>query len=151
MINKAIRQMAIPGLNRLRAPASLQWWEWCKLTGLIGLVALIAAVFARPAPFFIALALHWACDITVQSGETAMRKKERGRHLALHAIMAGGLPMAVAGLTISPVHAIIWAVVGVVSHYAIDYARKFGLGETMIGFVADQAAHLAILAITLLV
>lgn len=145
----AWQQMGIPSISSLRLPRTLQWWQWCKLGGIAALVALVATIFV-PHPLVVAIALHWICDLTVQSGETAMRKKDRGRHLALHSLVAG-LPMAIAGMMVSPLHVLVWATVGIISHYAVDWTRKFGLGETMVGFVVDQIAHLAAIVVIILV
>ncbi len=61
--------------------------------------------------------------------------------------------MAVAGLmTGNPVTTLIWTVVSVSTHYAVDWTRRFGLEGTSWGVVLDQVCHLlVILALVLLI
>ena len=131
-------------------PARLQWWEWGKVLGVIGIIAVIvllaAGVFVPPA--IVALVLHIAGDFTFQSDQTAAHKEDRGRHLVAHALVAGGLPMAIAGLaTGDPLTTLSWILVGTVTHYAVDWTRKFGIQSTMTGIVLDQIIHLATIVV----
>jgi hypothetical protein len=144
--------MLIQTLVRLRCPSLLQWWEWGSVVGAVGLVALTILLLSRhtPHPAVAAVLLHVAADFTFQSRETVLRKGERGRHLLIHALAAGGLPLAVAGLVIGkPLAVINWASIGVASHYTVDWTRKFGMEQGILAIVLDQAAHL--LTILLLV
>jgi hypothetical protein len=96
----------------------------------------------------VALVLHIAADFTLQSAETARGKGERGRHLLVHALAAGGFPLAVAGLvTGQPATVIAWATAGAASHYAVDWTRKFGLRQLWPGVILDQAGHLLIILV----
>jgi hypothetical protein len=139
-------------LQRLSFPT---YWQWGKFAGGVGLVVLaILLVTDRvPHPAIVAVILHFAGDFTSQSSETAMRKHERGRHLLVHAIVAGGLPMALAGLvTGNLVTVLVWAAIGFVSHYAVDWTRRFGLEGTLWGVALDQVCHLLIiLALVLMI
>jgi hypothetical protein len=145
VLERFARQMAIPTLTRLQSPSRLRWWEWGKIVGLIGLVAL-AVLFVTggtPHPAVVAVLLHIALDLTLQSTETCLRKGDRGRHLLVHALVSGGLPLAIAGLVAgNPVAALTWAVAGALSHYAVDWTRKFGLRHRALGCTLDQACHL---------
>jgi hypothetical protein len=140
-------------LARLRSPSLLRWWEWGKIIGAAGLtvLAILIAAGCVPHPAVVAMLLHVAADFTFQSPETALRKRERGRHLLVHALVAGGLPLAVAGLVAgNPRAVVIWTVVGVTSHYAVDWTRRFGLGQTALPIVLDQACHLLTILILVL-
>lgn len=137
-------------------PLSLrEWWEWVEILGAAGLVGLLVLLLAGriPHPALVALTIHVATDFTFQSPETALRKGECRRHLLVHALAAGGLPLAVAGLlTGNPAAVLIWATVGVASHYAVDWTRKFGLRQVALAASSDQACHLlTILALVLMV
>jgi hypothetical protein len=140
-------------LTRLvTAPHRLCWWEWCKIAGATGLIALVASVLAGvdlPAAAVAAL-LHLAAGYTFQSAETAARKGERGRHLLVHALTAGALPLAAARLVTGNLPGVlVGAAVGLVSHWLIDATGKYGLGTTVAGVVLDQVSHvLVILALT---
>ena len=139
-------------LGRLCSRARLLWWEWGKVTGGLGLVglAVLLATGHVPSPVVAAIALHVAIDFTLQSEETALQKVARGRHLLIHSLIAGGIPLAVAGLmTESPLTALLWVAVGVISHYAVDWTRRFGFRQVALVAISDQAGHL--LAILLLV
>jgi hypothetical protein len=128
----------------------LKWWQWGKVMGAAGLVLLAILLIAGhvPHPAVVAVLLHFATDFTFQSQETAMRKGERGRHLLIHALVAGGLPLAVAGLLIgSPRATITWAVIGAASHYVVDRSHKFGLRHAVLAIVLDQACHLLVILI----
>jgi hypothetical protein len=105
-----------------------------------------------PHPAAAAVLVHVAADFTCQSTETAANKGERGRHLLVHACVAGGLPLAIAGLVAgNPVAVLTWMAVGIVGHYAVDWTRKFGLRSVVLGAILDQASHLSvILTLTLL-
>jgi len=129
----------------------LQWWEYFHLVGAGALVALLAALLvADVSPFVVAVALHLACDFTFQSTDTALHKGERGRHLVVHALCAGALPHLLAGLTLSASTGLVWASVGFLAHYGVDFTRKFGVKHIAVGAALDQAAHLAtILALAL--
>jgi hypothetical protein len=133
-------------------PTALRWWEWVKIAGLAGLIALAISLVAdhAPSPAVVAVLLHVAADFTCQSPETAKRKGQRGRHLLIHALSAGGFPLAVAGLmTGDPVAVLAWVGGGIASHYGVDWTRKFGLPQVALGVILDQVCHLAvILALT---
>jgi hypothetical protein len=130
--------------------AALRWWEWVKIVGAAGVVVLVILLVSghTPPPVVVAVLLHIFADFTCQSSETAARKEERGRHLLVHALVAGGVPLAVAGLmTGNPATALTWVSVGVVSHYAVDWTRKFGLRQAALGVILDQACHLATIVV----
>ncbi len=93
--------ISIQTLIRLRSPSLLEWWEWDKIIGAVGLLALAIIIIAGyiPHPVLVALTLHVATDFTFQSPETALRKRESRPFLLIHALAAGGLPLAAAGLT----------------------------------------------------
>jgi hypothetical protein len=138
-------------LSRLCSRARLLWWEWGKVVGGLGLVglALLVATGYAPSPVVAAIVLHFAIDFTLQSEETALHKVDRGRHLLIHSLIAGGIPLAVAGLmTESPLTALLWVTAGVISHYVVDWTRRFGFRQVALAVIADQTGHL--LAITLL-
>lgn len=99
----------------------------------------------------MALTLHVAANITFQSTETGLRKRERRHFLLIHALAAGGLPLAAAGLAVgNPVAVLVWTPVGVASHYAVDWTRKFGLRQVVPAAALDQTCHtLTILALIL--
>jgi hypothetical protein len=147
------RRMAIPTFRRLRSPLSLLWWEWGKLAGIIGLIVWIACSIAGLAlhPAAVATLLHVVLDFTLQSAETCLRKDERSRHLAVHALTAGALPLAAAALVAGrPAAVLVWSVAGAISHYAVDWTRKFGLRREAFGAAADQLCHvLTILVLAL--
>ena len=135
-------------------PSRLHWWEWGRILGLAGVTSLAGMVLAGHVPpaAVIAVVLHVTGDFTVQSDETAARKGERGRHLLAHALVAGGLPLAVAGLAIGHLSIVLsWAVAGAASHYLIDWTRKFGIRSTLASVVLDQAAHVATILTVVLV
>ena len=74
-----------------------------------------------------------------------------GRHLLVHALAAGGLPLAVAGLgTGNPVAVVTWTAVGAASHYAVDWTHKFGLQQVALAVVLDQACHLLTILVLVL-
>jgi hypothetical protein len=139
-------------LGRLCSRARLLWWEWGKVVGglgLVGLAVLLATGYAPP-PVVAAIVLHFVIDFTLQSEETALHKVDRGRHLLIHSLIAGGIPLAVAGLmTESPLTALLWVTAGVISHYAVDWTRRFGFQQVTLAAISDQAGHL--LSILLLV
>jgi hypothetical protein len=148
-----IRELSIPTLTRLQSPASLVWWEWRKVLGIASIVvlAILAIVGCAPHPLVVAMLLHITADFTCQTTETALRKKESDRHLLIHALVAGGLPMIAAGLaTANPVVTITWTIIGVFSHYAVDWTRKFGLRQVALGIILDQACHLLTILILVL-
>jgi hypothetical protein len=145
--------MSIQTLTRLRSPSLLQWWEWAQVMGAAGLVALAILLMAGYVPHLTAVAvlLHVATDFTFQSSETALRKGESSRHLLIHALVAGGLPLAVAGLgTGNPVAVVTWTAVGAASHYAVDWTRKLGLQQVALAVVLDQACHLLTILVLVL-
>jgi hypothetical protein len=136
--------MAIPTVLRLRSPQSLLWWEWGKLAGIAGLGLWmgfsIAGLDLHPAA--VAVLLHVVLDFTLQSSETCVRKDERGRHLLVHALVAGALPLAAAAfLARSPVAVLTWSAAGAVSHYVVDWTRKFGLRREAYRATVDQICH----------
>jgi hypothetical protein len=132
-------------LTRLCSRARLRWWEWGKVVGglgMLGLAVLLAAGY-EASPAIAAIVLHFAIDFTLQSEETALQKVDRGRHLLVHSLVAGGIPLAVAGLmTGSPLTALLWTTVGVASHYAVDWTRRFGFRQVVLAAISDQAGHL---------
>lgn len=142
-------------------PAGLAWWEWGRLLGVAALAALgiALAIGLAPPPAVVAVLLHIAADFTFQSAETAERKGERGRHLIVHALAAGGLPLALAALRLGSRRVVsagdldvvpFWALAGAATHYAVDWTRKFGLRHEALATALDQLCHLAvILLITL--
>lgn len=153
LLRTLARQMPIPTLIRLRSPSLLQWWEWGQVLGTAGLVALATLLMAGYVlhPAAVAVLLHVAADFAFQSTETALRKGERGRHLLVHALVAGGLPLAVAGLVTGyPVAVVTWAAAGAASHYALDWTRKFGLRQVAAGVVLAQACHLLTILVLVL-
>ncbi|MCP4537676.1 MAG: DUF3307 domain-containing protein [Chloroflexi bacterium] len=144
---RARNTSTIPWLQRLSFPA---YWQWGKLVGGVGLVVLAILLITDhvPHPIIVAVILHLAGDFTSQSSVTALRKHERGRHLLVHALVAGGLPMAITGLvTGNLITTLVWTVIGFVSHYYIDWTRRFGLEGTSRGIVYDQACHLLIILV----
>ncbi len=137
-------------LTRLCHPLALEWWEWGKIIGFLALVWLAVFIMLgnTPSPTAVALVLHFAIDFTMQSPETAVRKIERGRYLLMHALIAGGLPLIVAGLVAgSPHRALIWMVIGAASHWAVDWTRRFGIRNPLLAALADQVCHLAVIAV----
>lgn len=138
-------------LRRLSLPT---YWKCGKIVGSVGLVVLAILLITGhiPHPAVVAILLHIAGDFTLQTPEMALRKHERGRHLLVHALVAGGLPMAVAGLTTgNPVITLIWTVVSVITHYAVDWTRRFGLEGTSWGVVLDQVCHLLVILALILI
>lgn len=127
----------------------MKWWQWLKLAGAIGAVFLIAVTVVNrqlPSSLVVALVGHLVTDFTLQSGETAARKPERGRHLLVHALAAGGVPLALTTLVMGQWELVgVAAVVGAAAHYAIDYTRKFGLKSVAGGVLLDQLSHVALL------
>jgi hypothetical protein len=147
------RETSIPTLIRLRSPSSLQWWEWGKVMGVASLVALaiLPMVGYVPHPAVVAILLHIVADYTCQSSDTALRKGSSRRHLLIHALAAGGLPLAVAGLVAgNPVATVIWVVVGAASHYLVDSTGKLGLEQRALGIALDQACHLLTILVLVL-
>ncbi|MBN1977206.1 MAG: DUF3307 domain-containing protein [Anaerolineae bacterium] len=132
------------------APMRLRWWEWCKIAGGAGLIVTVASVLAGldlPAAV-VAVLLHFAADYTFQSAETAARKDKAGWHLLVHALTAGALPLAIAGLVAGDLPGVLLGVaVGSVSHWLIDVTGKYGLGCTVAGVFLDQVSHLAVILI----
>jgi hypothetical protein len=127
------------------SPLRFRWWVWPKLLGAAGLVFLTIVLVAghHPHPVVVAILIHLAADFTFQSPQTAMRKEERSHHLLVHALVAGGLPLAVAGLIIgNPVAVLTGSAIGVASHYAVDWSRKFGLKRAALAVGLDQTCHL---------
>jgi hypothetical protein len=145
--------MSIRTLIRLRPPSLLEWWEWGKIIGAAGLVALAIITIAGyiPHPVLVALTLHVAADFTFQSPETALRKPESRRLLLIHALGAGGLPLAAAGLVAgNSLAVLIWTAAGVLCHYAVDWTRKFGLRQTALAVGLDQTCHVLTILILVL-
>jgi hypothetical protein len=147
------RELSIPALSRLRTPASLVWWEWGKVLGFVSFVvlAILSIVGSTPHPLAVAMLLHITADFTCQTDEMALRKGERDRHLLVHALVAGGLPLIAAGLaTANPVITITWATIGAFGHYAVDWTDKFGLRQVALGIILDQTCHLLTILILVL-
>ena len=148
-----IRELSIPTLTRLQSPASLVWWEWGTVLGIASIVvlAILAIVGCTPHPLAVAMLLHITADFTCQTAETALWKEESDRHLLVHALVAGGLPLIAAGLvTANPVVTVTWATIGAFSHYAVDWTHKFGLRQVAPGIILDQACHLLTILILVL-
>lgn len=143
-------QMSARVTNQLRHLPYLPWWMWGKLAGGCGLIALAILLmmgYVLP-PAVMAVLIHVAADFTLQSAETARLKGDSKRHLLIHALAAGGLPLALTGLlTGYPIVAIAGTVVGVVGHYAVDRTRKFGLRRLALGVALDQTCHLMMVVI----
>jgi hypothetical protein len=147
------REMSIPTLTQLRSPSSLQWWEWGKVMGVASLVtlAILPIVGYVPHPATVAVLLHIAADYTCQSAETVLQKGSSRRHLLIHALAAGGLPLATAGLVArNPVATLTWMAAGAASHYLVDSTRKLGLGQRALGIVLDQACHVLTILVLVL-
>ncbi len=146
--------MAAQRLTQPRSLSLLEWWEWVEILGAAGLVALLILLITGriPHPAVVALTLHVAADFTFQSPETALRKGECRRHLPVHALAAGGLPLAVAGLlTQNPLAVVTWTVAGAISHYVVDWTRKFGLRQVALAVTLDQACHLLTILVLVLI
>jgi hypothetical protein len=145
--------MSIQTLIRLWSPSLLQWWEWGKIIGAAGLVTLAIIIITgyNPHPVLVALTLHLAADFTFQSPQTALRKRESRRLLLIHALAAGGLPLAATGLIAGKFLAVlIWTAAGVSCHYAVDWTRKFGLRKTVLAVGVDQTCHVLTILILVL-
>ena len=145
--------MSIHTFAQLRHPSRVPWWTWVENAGATGLVILAVLLLAGRAlhPLAIGALLHVAADFTFQSHETSVQKAKRGRHLLVHALAAGGLPLAIAAfLARSPTAVVTWTAFGVVSHYAVDWTRKFGVRRVGLSVLLDQACHvLTILVLAL--
>jgi hypothetical protein len=140
-------------LTQRLPPGLRQWWGWGKILGAFGLVFLVILFLTDhiPHPAIVALILHVTCDFTFQTSNTARRKIERGHHLLTHAIVAGGLPLAIAGLVTGDLAiAFAWAISGAASHYAIDWTRKFGMESVLLSAILDQACHILIILVVTL-
>jgi hypothetical protein len=106
-------------------------WVYPKLAAAVA----VAACLALGAPrFALAMALHGLMDFTLQPPWmcAAKARGDRGA-LAVHALLAGGLPGWMAGGWIG-------AVAGILAHGAIDAGNKFGL-RGLAGLALDQALH----------
>ena len=142
--------MSIHTLAQLCRPSRLPWWRWVELGGAVGLgVVAVHLLLGRPLhPLAIAALLHVAADFTFQSEETAIQKSTRDHHLTVHALAAGGFPLAVAALISgSPVNVLVWTIAGTASHYAVDWTRKFGVQRLALGVLLDQGCHLVTIGI----
>ncbi len=142
--------MSIQTLAQLCRPLRLPWWRWAELGGAVGLVALALRLLLgrAPHPLAIAALLHVAADFTFQSEETALQKAKRDRHLVVHALAAGGLPLAIAGsIAGSPASVLLWSFVGTASHYAVDWTRKFGVHNLALAVLLDQGCHLTTIVV----
>jgi hypothetical protein len=140
-------------VNLFKAPSRLQWWEWAKLAGCVAMVALLCLLVAGciPHPAVVAILMHIAADFTCQSPETDAKKSQRGRHLVIHALAAGGTPLAIAGIaTADPRTIIVWTAIGVAGHYLVDWMRKFGIRKLAPAVLLDQACHLAVILVATL-
>lgn len=134
----------------VKAPISLQWWEYFKLVGIVALAAVLGGLLAGAEldGRVVGLAFHTVLDFTLQSNWVAANKGNRGKALLFHAIIAGGLPGAIKGMMSGGlVGCLIGVVLGTTSHYAIDYTRKFNCKSVAMGIVLDQVAHLAVLLV----
>jgi hypothetical protein len=124
------------------------WWQWGKLHGKLNVVLLPLCALTGLHPVIGALLIHFTVDFTAQSTETAIHKGDRGWHLLVHAIYAGGLPLAIAGLLYgNPALALVGSAVGALSHWLIDYTRKFGVENELLGAALDQMAHAVIITL----
>lgn len=88
----------------------------------------------------LAMALHSLVDFTLQPAWMCAAKARGDRGvLALHSLLAGGLPGWIVGG---------WsgALIGMATHWAIDSRNKFGL-RGMVGLVFDQALHVVVIGI----
>jgi hypothetical protein len=120
-----------------RAPSTLAWWEWGKLLGLL-LFAISAAARAIPgAPALIAaMGWHTFFDFTCQWDRLTHAKAcKKTWALVAHGLIAGGLPMLLAGCLNSRI-----VIFAVLAHILIDATNKLGLREPW-GPIADQVAH----------
>ena len=142
---RARNTSTLTGLRRFTFPV---YWKCGKFLGGAGLfvLAILLVTGHVPHPVVVAVLLHIAGDFTLQSPETAQRKHERGRHLLVHALAAGGLPLAAAGLAAGNLGTVlVWATIGIVSHYIVDWTRRFGMDGRPWGVIFDQACHLLII------
>jgi hypothetical protein len=146
--------MSWQAIAQLRYPARVPWWRWVELSGATGIIVLFVlfCIGYVPHPVAIAALLHLAADFTFQSPETASQKAESSRHLLVHALVAGGLPLALAAaVTGDPIAVLVWTLLGAVSHYAVDWTRKFGLRRLVWAVLLDQACHVVTIVIVALV
>jgi hypothetical protein len=126
---------------------------WGKLIGAAGFITLaMLLMMGHTLPtVVVAVLVHVAVDFTFQSAETARLKGSSKRHLLIHALAAGGMPLALTGfLTGSPSVVVAGTVIGVVCHYAIDRTCKFGLPRLALGVALDQTCHLMTVVILIL-
>ena len=153
VLERSAGPLSVPLQARLESLRPIQWWEWGKIVGLVGLTVLVFTLATGQAlhPAATAVLLHVTADFTFQSAETVRRKVERGRHLLIHALVAGGLPLAIAGFVIGNHLAVLsWVIVGAMCHYVVDWTRKFGVQQVSRAVALDQACHvLVILALAL--
>ena len=148
VLERSTGQLSIPVPARLESLRPLEWWEWGKIVGLVGLTVLVFTLFTGHVlhPAVTAVLLHVTADFTFQTAETVRRKVERGRHLLIHALVAGGLPLAIAGFVIGNHLAVLsWVTVGAMCHYAVDWTRKFGVQQVSRAVALDQACHLLVI------
>jgi hypothetical protein len=146
--------MSMHALAQLRHPARVPWWRWIEIAGGVGLLVLVVlSVLGHvPHPVVMAALLHLAADFTFQSPQTARLKAQRDRHLLVHALVAGGLPLAIVALVArDPVAMLVWPAIGAAAHYAVDWTRKFGLRRLVWAVLLDQGCHLVTLSILVLV
>ena len=125
------------------SPRELVWWQWMKLVSAVALVLLaFALLIGVRVPLVIQrVVLHLALDFALQSNWVAAGKVQRKRALIVHSTIAA-LP-AIASESVATV--ILSLVVYSLSHYIIDYTRKFGIENMKLGAIVDQAAHLIVL------
>lgn len=145
--------MSVRVSNPLQHLIHLPWWMWGKLIGAAGLITLVFLLMMGHIlpPVIVAVLIHVAVDFTFQSAETARLKGNSKRHLIIHALVAGGLPLALTGfLTGCPIVVIAGTVIGVVCHYAVDRTRKFGLPQLALGVALDQTCHLMLVTMLIL-
>lgn len=150
---RAVMRMSSRAANQLRYLFHLPWWMWGKLAGAAGLatLAILLMMGVVPPAVVVAVLIHVAADFTFQSAETARLKGSSKRHLLVHALVAGGLPLALAGfLTGCPIVAIAGSVIGAIGHYVVDRTRKFGMPRLALGVALDQACHLMLAVILVL-
>jgi len=125
------------------SPKELAWWQWMKLASAVALVLLaIALLIGVRVPLVVQrVVLHLALDFALQSQWVAAGKVQRKRALIVHSTIAA-LP-AIASESVATV--ILSLVTYSISHYAIDWTRKFGIENMKLGAIVDQAAHLIVL------
>ena len=83
-------------------------------------------------------------DFSLQSAEAALRKVERSRHLLVYALAAAGSEVG------DPATVVLWTTLSVAGHNAVDWTRKLGLRNEVMGNFLDQACHVATILVAVL-